>query len=667
MTTKSVGTAARDFTTVTLLEADFNTFGAVEIIGEIFADSDFDESFDIADNTVTNWILRPGAGQGHDGTANSGVRFLSSAARTIVFSTSTTTGECHGLEFDNNGFGTTSVYVDVTGNVDVKVIFRNNLVHGNSVAGTSTLIRCNRNGSVTGNFVYDSTVTGSTTGNSILIDCTSGFTTLCAYNTCFDSKSTSSNASSEANGIQMLDDADHTCKNNISMDSDSTNGSNIDYRFPGSSNITSSNNMSEDATADDGGGANHKINQSTSGQFVSTTGGSQNFHLVSTSTAIGGGVAVSGDSAEIDINGYDRTSLTAGSFVEDMGAHQFLITAEIGTTSRDFTTMVLWQAALTGSAGSADSDLVGDMYKDSDFAESVTIVGGATVGANSATLKAATGEGHTGLANTGVRNLGAFTITLQGSTASPVDVIGLELDGNGGNPTADTLVKANNDGGSVQRLLVHGINANDSATGIAISSQRLHAFNCFVYGITSTHTGVKSATGIAGSNKSGFKTYNNTVLGVTNDNGSGAAVGISQTTAGDVQNNISMDTGGTTSGAKKDFNLSGGTDDFNLDSDGTSGGANSINNKASADQVISTTVGSENLHLLDTSVAIGAGKNLGTTPTGVNIDIDGTTRGATWDMGADENPLDTPEGVGVVALGSASIMRKPGWIGIGPR
>jgi hypothetical protein len=51
------------------------------------------------------------------------------------------------------------------------------------------------------------------------------------------------------------------------------------------------------------------------------------------------------------------------------------------------------------------------------------------------------------------------------------------------------------------------------------------------------------------------------------------------------------------------------------------------------------TGGSEDLHLVSGSDLIDAGTDLGTTPTGVNIDIDGRDRdaeGDTWDIGADE-------------------------------
>jgi hypothetical protein len=58
-----------------------------------------------------------------------------------------------------------------------------------------------------------------------------------------------------------------------------------------------------------------------------------------------------------------------------------------------------------------------------------------------------------------------------------------------------------------------------------------------------------------------------------------------------------------------------------------------------ADEYVSTVGGSEDLHLKAGADCIDAGTDLGTTPTGVNYDIDNRDRdaeGDTWDIGADE-------------------------------
>ena len=64
-----------------------------------------------------------------------------------------------------------------------------------------------------------------------------------------------------------------------------------------------------------------------------------------------------------------------------------------------------------------------------------------------------------------------------------------------------------------------------------------------------------------------------------------------------------------------------------------------MESEPSGDQFVSTTGGSEDLHLKAGADAIDAGTDLGTSPDGVEIDIDGRDRdaeGDTWDIGADE-------------------------------
>ena len=54
-------------------------------------------------------------------------------------------------------------------------------------------------------------------------------------------------------------------------------------------------------------------------------------------------------------------------------------------------------------------------------------------------------------------------------------------------------------------------------------------------------------------------------------------------------------------------------------------GSNSVTNVTLSDQFVSTVSGAEDLHLASTSDAIDAGADLGTTPAGVQYDIDAET------------------------------------------
>jgi len=88
-----------------------------------------------------------------------------------------------------------------------------------------------------------------------------------------------------------------------------------------------------------------------------------------------------------------------------------------------------------------------------------------------------------------------------------------------------------------------------------------------------------------------------------------------------------------------DFNGTSGTHSNNLSSDTSASGTGSLTSKAASNQFVSTTGGSEDLHLKAGADAIDAGTDLGTTPTNVNYDIDNRDRdalGDTWDIGSDE-------------------------------
>ena len=89
-------------------------------------------------------------------------------------------------------------------------------------------------------------------------------------------------------------------------------------------------------------------------------------------------------------------------------------------------------------------------------------------------------------------------------------------------------------------------------------------------------------------------------------------------------------------------NLSDDTTDSSYnaeDFDVSKNDATALTGKSLAEiDFVSTSAGSEDLHLDTSSVCLEAGTDLGTTG-GVNIDIDGTDRNASevsWDIGADQ-------------------------------
>jgi len=100
-----------------------------------------------------------------------------------------------------------------------------------------------------------------------------------------------------------------------------------------------------------------------------------------------------------------------------------------------------------------------------------------------------------------------------------------------------------------------------------------------------------------------------------------------------------------------DFSITHGetTEDYNCSEDATAAGANSITTGSDTDFVNAGT----DMHLAAGAVQIDDGLDLVTTPSGVEIDIDGRDRdaeGDTWDMGADEYVAAVPTGAPQVIL-----------------
>jgi hypothetical protein len=326
------------------------------------------------------------------------------------------------------------------------------------------------------------------------------------------------------------------------------------------------------------------------------------------------------------------------------------ITKSIGTATRDYSTITAHEADLdNGAVYSSGDDAVGECYDDSVFDESVTINGGGTVGLASVTLTVAEGERHDGTAGTGARIVRSAATTTVLAVQVPATVDGLELDA-GDKDTTQIVFGSGTGTHTLRRLLVHGIAANKTFIVGFRQDKPCDILNCICYGLVNSHTGTGAAYGISSDNAGTAKLLNVTVHGVTSDNGSGEAVAV-RTDNGftSVTKNVAATaTGGTSSGSLVDFNTAANNQrSHNASSDTTASGTGSLTEIVTADQYVSTVVGSEDLHLKAGSVCIDAGTDLGTSPAGVNIDIDGRDRdaeGDAWDIGADEFvDLDVPD------------------------
>ena len=324
------------------------------------------------------------------------------------------------------------------------------------------------------------------------------------------------------------------------------------------------------------------------------------------------------------------------------------ITKSIGTDARDYSTITLWEAALAGAAGGAGNDAVGECYADSNFDETVVIDNGTP---NSITLTVASGQRHDGTVGTGARIVhSANSKYVVLNVVNNLVIEWIEVDANGYIDSTHPLVSIfGGDNNKALNMLLHDRDGNAAVKGMTVRGTVHNALlaNNILYNIISNN----SATNAIGSGMDGYSTvvqycYNNTVYNVTQPTGVGTSTGIKihkNEATTHITNNISMGTA-SPSGTAKDFDFPGTTvdDATNMSSDDTAndgGGSGSLENKVVGDQFVSTVGGSEDLHLKSGADAIDAGTDLGTSPSGVEIDIDGRDRdseGDTWDMGADE-------------------------------
>ncbi len=336
-----------------------------------------------------------------------------------------------------------------------------------------------------------------------------------------------------------------------------------------------------------------------------------------------------------------------------------IVTKTIGTNARDYSTITAWEADLDeGTIYSAGDDAEGVCYDDSAFDETVSINGGGTIGLSSITLTVDANERHDGTAGTGAR------IVLSGAPTSSIILMSvpnihftlqwLEVDINQqtfNNRKAIEYNQASNVDVLIGNMLVHGADGN-SGGQVAVrlvgnTTARHNLTNSMIYDFDNPWSGFSGTSRIIDLDFSNAGCLNVTVHNCQNSNASasGNIYGIrtlDSASSQKVQNCIVTDVIAAGSGTGRDYELTSpatATYDHNLSSDTSASGTGSLTSKAAADQFVSTVVGSEDLHLKTGADAIDAGIDLGTTPSGVEIDIDGRDRdaeGDIWDMGAHE-------------------------------
>ncbi|MBN2131267.1 MAG: hypothetical protein JW741_17335 [Sedimentisphaerales bacterium] len=331
------------------------------------------------------------------------------------------------------------------------------------------------------------------------------------------------------------------------------------------------------------------------------------------------------------------------------------VTKTIGTTARDYSTITLWEADLDNDTPyDAGDDAVGECYDDAAFNESVTINGGGTLGLASVTLTVAAGERHDGTAGTGsrlVRNAAGNIFDLD--VAATLEW--LEITTSTGQTT--TAVDVGAASITIDHLLIYdlgqGVDWKD-VKGIKYPSANCagNVIQNVLYSLRIGDSGSYNAVGIVDptGNWTSADVLANTLWDIWKEAGSGSAFGIVYSNYADVKNNIAVDCIHAGAGTAACFSgtTTTGTLLTNASSDETASGTGSLTGTDGIDSGEFVSTSPVDLHLAADALCINAGTDLGTTPTGVNIDIDGRDRdaeGDTWDIGADEYvvPLALPD------------------------
>jgi len=340
---------------------------------------------------------------------------------------------------------------------------------------------------------------------------------------------------------------------------------------------------------------------------------------------------------------------------------------------RAFSTITLFEAMIDDSSpsywGSSD-DVVGELHADSNFTDN-TVNFNQKQSLSSVTLSVYSDDRHDGTAESGAlwkptsgsgHNVGILVMNVDDMTAEWLDISADSLDST--NTNKFIVLGANCNNNIIRNNLLHDKGGNPGNTGpqgiynsgAGASSDSIYILNNIIYNLVETNS--DSAVAMLLNVWAGNAyVYNNTIYNIQGHGGSKHGIGIrfGNATSSNtrLKNNLVSKCEGPNIDAAFWKNVSGSTAETanNLSDDTASATYNAedmgqnlndssalIGKTAAQIDFVSTSAGSEDLHLDTSSVCLQAGVDLGTT-NGVNIDIDGIDRdatGVTWDIGADQ-------------------------------
>ena len=317
-----------------------------------------------------------------------------------------------------------------------------------------------------------------------------------------------------------------------------------------------------------------------------------------------------------------------------------IVAKQIGATGRDYSSIAAWESDLADtSIYASGDDAEGNCYADSEFSESVAING--TFDLSSITITAAASDRHDGTAGSGVVIKSAGGSYIMNIYEPDVTVSWLEINGNDSSAYGLKFNSAATSG-YVQNCLIHNFGSTSGASTDVYVMRNISSVtftNNFVFNNTSgssadlfVHHSYPAAS---------FFAYNNTYyynnVGDNSSNNGYIFYG-SLTESGSIVKNIVI--------LRYDNNYWDNKHaSTTLDYWGAVGAITGVSNVTTdtfANSFINTSTSDPDLHLKTGCNFIGAAVDLGTSPTNVEIDINGNNRdsaGVTWDLGAHEFEL----------------------------